>query len=138
MWIKDNEGGYVHEYGTNRHDSLVVSGDGRTLSYYNLQNGDGSKYGGYVFCDEDGLTPAEIPFMEDVMYANSGGFGNVEESYAEGYEQAKADIITNIIKKKACMIEHGIEQYKIDGLDALIAVVKHTNLPHSDTKNEKG
>lgn len=41
MYIKDLETGKVRIYGTDKHDSLVISGDGRILSYYNLQNGDG-------------------------------------------------------------------------------------------------
>lgn len=60
MYIKDLLTGTVRAYGTNPHDSLVISEDGRTLSYYNLQNGDGSKYGNYVFCDDEGKTPSEI------------------------------------------------------------------------------
>ena len=60
MWIKDLETGVIHEYGTNCHDSLVISEDGKYLSYYNLQNGDGSgEGGGYVFVTENGTTPEE-------------------------------------------------------------------------------
>lgn len=142
MWIRDNETGDIREYGKNCHDSLVISQDGKSLSYYNLQNGDGSRGGGYSFVtDERGNTPIEdeelMPYGEEA-YANIGGFADADKAFAEGYERAKADIVTTIIKKKACMIAHGIEQYKIDGLEALIAIVQHTNMPHSDTKNEKG
>ena len=38
MLIKDMQTGSIHEYGTNCHDSLRISDDGKTLSYYNLQN----------------------------------------------------------------------------------------------------
>ena len=54
MYIKDMTNGTVRRYGTNVHDSLQISDDGRTLSYENLQNGDGSRYGDYRFCDQDG------------------------------------------------------------------------------------
>lgn len=76
MYIKDLETGKIRRYGTNPHDSLVISNDGRTLAYYNLQNGDGSRYGGYVFCDEEGKIPAEIDFHinhGDNVYFNIGG-----------------------------------------------------------------
>ena len=39
--IKDNQTGNIHEYGTNEHDALHISGDGSCLYYENMQNGDG-------------------------------------------------------------------------------------------------
>ena len=71
--------GEVRKYGTNRHDSLSISDDGRCLYYRNLQNGDGSQYGDYRFCDEDGKLPEENDAMMLYgadMYANIGGFRN--------------------------------------------------------------
>lgn len=60
MWIKDLSNGRVFRYGHNPHDSLRISDDGRTLSYENLQNGDGSEYGEYRFVtDVNGKTPKE-------------------------------------------------------------------------------
>ena len=53
MIIKDMLTGHAHEYGTNPHDSLIVSEDGRSLTYYNLQNGDGSRFGDYRFVGDD-------------------------------------------------------------------------------------
>lgn len=53
MIIKDMLTGHAHEYGTNPHDSLIVSEDGRSLAYYNLQNGDGSRFGDYRFVGDD-------------------------------------------------------------------------------------
>ena len=81
MYIKDLQSGEVRRYGTNHHDALRVSPDGKMLFYENLQNGDGS-LGDYRFCDEDGLTPEED---EDLMihgadaYFNIGGFWTEEE-----------------------------------------------------------
>lgn len=141
MWIRDNESGDVHRYGTNHHDALAVSDDGRCLYYENLQNGDGSKYGGYSFTDENGNLPVDDEDLQAygaTAFFNIGGFADADKAFAEGYERAKADIVTTTIQKKACMIAHGIEQNKIDGLEALIAIVQHTNPPHSGTKNEKG
>lgn len=77
MWIKDMTTGKVRKYGSDHHDSLVISEDGRTLSYQHLQNGDGSLYGNYRFCEEDGTIPQD----DDVLirhgadaYFNIGGF----------------------------------------------------------------
>ena len=61
MIIKDLRTGQEHQYGSNQHDALIVSEDGRTLSFYNLQNGDGSRFGDYRF----------ISFVED--YVDIGG-----------------------------------------------------------------
>ena len=77
MFIKDLETGKVRRYGTDPHDSLVISEDGRTLAYYNLQNGDGSRYGSYVFCDDEGKTPKEIDVHIEHgadIYFNIGGW----------------------------------------------------------------
>lgn len=76
MWIKDLLTGDVREYGTNCHDSLRISDDGRTLSYENLQNGDGSM-GDYRFVTEHGVIPQEdkeyLKYGADA-YFNIGGF----------------------------------------------------------------
>lgn len=58
IYIKDCSTGDVHEYGTDRHDSLILRDDG-SLEYYNYQNGDGSKYGAYKFCLSDGSKPSD-------------------------------------------------------------------------------
>lgn len=78
MWIKDLQTGRVFEYGLDSHDSLRVSEDGRTLSYENLQNGDGSRYGDYRFVNENGQTPEEDEDLSEFgaeAYFNIGGFG---------------------------------------------------------------
>ena len=78
MSIKDLTNGTVRKYGTNHHDSLRISDDGRTLSYENLQNGDGSEYGDYRFVvDEDGNIPADYEAVGKYgadAYFNIGGF----------------------------------------------------------------
>lgn len=77
MKIKDMMNGSVRAYGENPHDSLTISQDGRTLAYYNLQNGDGSRAGDYRFVMDDGLVP-RLSLTEDAKngawYANIGGF----------------------------------------------------------------
>lgn len=80
MYIKDLQTGKIHRYGDNPHDSLRISADGRTLTYENLQNGDGSKCGDYRFTYDDGNTPEEeaekekIPELATDSYFNIGGF----------------------------------------------------------------
>ena len=97
MYIRDNEDGEVRAYGTNCHDALAISVDGRCLYYYNLQNGDGSRGGGYSFVtDEKGYTPIEDEDLQEYgaeAYFDIGGFLC---KYREGYEQAKADILAGI------------------------------------------
>ena len=42
--VIDRGTGYTHIVGTNHHDALVVSKDGRYIYYYNLQNSMSSRY----------------------------------------------------------------------------------------------
>lgn len=49
--ILDKDTGHEHIIGTDPHDTLYVE-DG-VVYYYNLQNGDGSKYGCYRFVDKE-------------------------------------------------------------------------------------
>ena len=77
MKILDLQTGRVHEYGDNCHDSLYVSSDGRYLTYYNLQNGDGSGAGDYRFVCDDDKVPAESQTADAIhaeVYFNIGGF----------------------------------------------------------------
>jgi hypothetical protein len=78
MFIKDIQTGKVRKYGTNPHDSLLISEDGKTLSYLNLQFNEGSLYGDFCFVtDEKGLTPSEDESIKECgeAYFNIGGFG---------------------------------------------------------------
>ena len=83
MWIKDRTNGRVFKYGESRHDALVISEDGRYLTYENLQNGDGSLFGAYVFTDENGNIPNDIESIEYGRdYANIGGFKDTRKKGA--------------------------------------------------------
>lgn len=78
MKIKDLITGQIFEYGSNRHHALRISDDGRTLSFENLQNGDGSEYGDYRFiddCDEQIPEETECNHYGADSYFNIGGFG---------------------------------------------------------------
>lgn len=58
LWLKDNITGEVHEYGTSRHDALILQEDG-SLHYENVQCCAGTRCPeeGYSFCREDGTIP---------------------------------------------------------------------------------
>ena len=78
MKIKDLTTGQIFEYGSNRHHALRISADGRTLSFENLQNGDGSQCGDCRFiddCDEQIPEETECNHYGADSYFNIGGFG---------------------------------------------------------------
>ena len=83
-YIKDLQSGNIRPYGSNHHDSLMISHDGTYLTYEHLQCGDGSIAGdkensGFVFCDDEGHTPEEdetlCRYGADA-YFNIGGWEN--------------------------------------------------------------
>lgn len=89
--IKDLTNGTVRDYGDDHHDSLSISQDGRYLTYYNLQNGDGSRFGEYRFVMDDEEVPEDsttAEAMNGCCYFNVGGFQNcnkcdIPESYIQ-------------------------------------------------------
>lgn len=117
MWIKDLQGNKIREYGTDCHDALRISDDGRTLSYENMQNGDGSLYGDYRFVvDEKGNVPRddfELQKYGADAYANMGGFtDNFEESLSliarhYGYKAQARQLIEEMaeLTQAICKIE---------------------------------
>lgn len=83
-YIKDIQSGNIRPYGSNHHDSLMISQDGTYLTYEHLQCGDGSiagdkEHSGFVFCDDEGRTPEEdetlCRYGADA-YFNIGGWEN--------------------------------------------------------------
>lgn len=68
LFIKDKTDGKVHEYGTDKHDSLVVM-DG-VLQYENLQNGCCTPET-YEWCHSDGTPPAVDDYGSETV--NIGG-----------------------------------------------------------------
>ncbi len=87
MYIKDNYSGKTRLYGTDHHDSLVISDNGKYLTYYNLQCGEGSKYGSFSFVtDEKGTLPKDDEVLMEhgaFAYFNIGGFGNIDDVLSE-------------------------------------------------------
>lgn len=83
-YIKDLQTGNIRPYGSNHHDSLMISQDGTYLTYEHLQCGDGSiagdkEHSGFVFCDNEGHTPEEDEILCRYgadAYFNIGGWEN--------------------------------------------------------------
>lgn len=65
LYVRDNQSGEVHEYGTNPHDALIVDGDG-ALHYLNLQNSAGTEFQdeGYTFVLKNGQDPRESKLVK--------------------------------------------------------------------------
>lgn len=104
MKIKDLQSGNIFEYG-GCHDSLAISQDGRTLSYYNLQNGDGSKYGDYRFVMEDGEVPADSKTPDAIhaeCYFDIGG--RFDGLYAKGRNDMAKEIYSNLMTEISKLI----------------------------------
>lgn len=125
MLIKDLQTGTIRKYGTNCHDSLDISEDGRTLSYYNLQCGEGSKYGDFRFVMEDGKVPAEsetADAMHGCSYFNIGGFN---KTYKDGRISALDEFIAELEEIDECefasfslgMLKEFAEKIKGGGTD---------------------
>ena len=109
MLIKDLETGIVREYGKDCHDSLAISPDGRSLSYYNLQCGEGSRYGCFRFVMEDGKVPDDSKTPDAIhaqCYFNIGGFPNVK--------QIRAEVIDEIRSKMVSFYTDAIFRYGVD------------------------
>ena len=65
IYIKSLQSGRIFEYGKNCHDRLVISEDGRSLHYENLQDGDGSCCGDYRFYYEKPKIETEMDKMHE-------------------------------------------------------------------------
>ncbi len=78
MKIKDLTNGEVFEYGESHHHALRISGDGMSLYFEHLQNGDGSFCGEYRFVDDfEEKIPDETETVKRYgadCYFNIGGF----------------------------------------------------------------
>ena len=71
IWVRDKSSGYIHQVGTDVHDSLELM-DGK-VEYYNMQNGDGTPYG-YEFVEAPDLddyvsvTPDELRLNREMIH----------------------------------------------------------------------
>ena len=77
LWVKNNITGRVHEYGTDRHDSLILMEDG-SLHYENMQCCTGTQFPeeGYSFCREDGTIPNPNDIETGDEFIDIGGTKN--------------------------------------------------------------
>lgn len=80
LWVKNNTDGSVHEYGTDKHDALILQEDG-SLHYENLQNSTGTMFPeeGYSFCSENGEIPDPTNVDDDAIIDIGGCFYNNTE-----------------------------------------------------------
>ena len=118
MYIKDNVTGTVRLYGTNCHDSLEISEDGKYLTYYNLQCGEGSKYGGFSFVvDENGTLPKDDEVLVKHgagVYFNIGGWPNINDvldRITEEIEQSRYGLVNDGLDLALKIID----KYRKDG-----------------------
>lgn len=126
MLIKDLETGSVREYGKDCHDSLAISPDGRSLSYYNLQCGEGSRYGCFRFVMEDGEVPDDSQTPDAIhaeCYFNIGGFPSARRIR----EDAIDDAIHHLDNSKV----NCHEDY-VDGIDFAIGVLRSIAEQHKE------
>ena len=117
MYITDTETGITRLYGTARHDSLVKSDDGRCLHYYNLQCGEGSRYGMFLFTDDQGRPPKdnfELLKYGAEDYFNIGGFGEIHMSQIE---EIKTEVKERL-KEPACYVaNYDMYEWFLDAID---------------------
>lgn len=126
MKILDTQTGTIHEYGTDGHDSLYVSQDGRYLTYYNLQNGDGSGVGDYRFVCDDDKVPYESETADAIhahVFFNIGGWhkrprGDCENCDFRKFSETFIDGVVDLMNKNgitsveqlADLLEGGVEK----------------------------
>lgn len=118
LYIQDVVSGRVFEYGKNCHDILVISKDGRCLTYYNLQNGDGSSVGDYRFYYEK--PEDEIDFDAD-EWARMVKHQSITELLAEerkkvvqeirNYMENHSYIVPVVSKKRNVIYKIGLTRF---------------------------
>lgn len=135
MYIKDNITGQVRPYGTNCHDSLMISEDGKYLTYYNLQCGEGSEYGSYSFVtDKAGTLPKddEDLIKHGAEVFNIGGWSPINllkelrEDIAKEAELAYADFDAykeNVLETEADDLPDDDFRY---GMERCMVIINNT------------
>lgn len=107
LYIQNVVSGRVFEYGKNCHDKLLISEDGRSLTYYNLQDGDGSCVGDYRFYYEK---PEDETDFDADEWARMVKHQSISELLAE---ERKKVIEKIIIKSPLCFI-NGKKYYEVE------------------------
>ena len=160
MKILDTRNGTVHTYGSNRHDSLAISEDGRNLTYYNLQNGDGSGLGDYRFVMDDNKVPAESQTADALhceSYFNIGGFDKrpeVDERIIKIADHYGESSQLSILQEECAELIQAVSKYRrksepdvfdkmpieeeIADVEIMVEQIKYLlNISHSDIKSIK-
>ena len=97
LYIQDVVSGRVFEYGGNCHDRLLISEDGRSLTYYNLQNGDGSCVGDYRFYYEK---PEDETDFDADEWARMVKHQSIKELLAEERKKVVQEIREKALKRE--------------------------------------
>lgn len=93
IYVKNTYDGHIHKLGTNCHDSLYVNSEGH-IDYMNLQCCEGTRFGSYIFCDEQGNDLKD--WTEDYNYI---AIGNSITHSKESYDKAIDDLSTKFISE---------------------------------------
>ena len=93
IYVKNTYNGNVHKLGTDCHDSLYINSEGH-IDYMNLQCCEGTQFGSYVFCDEQGHELKD--WVEDYNYI---GIGSSIVYSKESYDKAINDLSIRFISE---------------------------------------
>lgn len=95
--VKDKATNAEHIVGTDIHDQLKIK-DGRTISYYNLQNGEGTMFGDYQFegnyNNYEGVTIDFVSFEELTEIYKKQCIAEVEA------EKIRQELLRKLLNKK--------------------------------------
>ncbi|MDQ0273344.1 hypothetical protein [Cytobacillus purgationiresistens] len=92
--VKDLDNNKTHIVGTNIHDQLIVN-SGKSITYSNLQNGEGSQFGPYMFegeeCLYQGVT-VEFVTLDELMNIYSN------QCNLDRYHKQQLDILISLLQ----------------------------------------
>lgn len=118
IYVKDTYDGRIHKLGSSRHDSLYVNDEGH-IDYLNLQCCEGTRYGNYIFCDENGNDLKD--WVEDYNYLAIGkSIGYSRESYNDALE----DVAKLVQENKLSYKNEDISNLVMDYITSLISKLK--------------
>ena len=118
IYIKDTYNGHIHKLGSNCHDSLYVNDEGH-IDYLNLQCCEGTRFGGYIFCDRNGNDLRD--WVEDYNYL---GIGKSIGYSQESYEKALEDITKLVNENKLFYKNEDVSSLVKDYITSLIRKLK--------------
>lgn len=121
LFVKDNTSGEIHEYGTNKHDALILQDDG-SLHYENMQCCVGTKFPkeGYSFCLEDGTIPEwDLEYGVEPYLDIGGGYYTKPKTNADRVRNWNDHELAETIADFVSKIDNGDVRYSDDPNDWL-------------------